>query len=286
MNSDSLFRLKGGLAPGTAIAILGAGAVLGAVAQYLWLFQEQAFAFRVWGFSMIPAYLVQLPFLFGLFDVDASSFARLRTVLGRPLQWLLAVILLIVAYASVVGLHSASGGSLDPSWKWSTLAMSALLDLPLLLLFAFPMLIVQELFYRLAVRQVLAARPAIMQDLLSALFWTAGQGVLLWRAFTVLPPPFAAALCVLAFSTGFFASAAQRRGALLLSGFAVLASVTFAILLFGCDVPELNHVLFGHDVETIDGLFPNGLRGRENYAFITGALLFVCAFLLRFRKSS
>ncbi|MBL0173659.1 MAG: hypothetical protein IPP94_00020 [Ignavibacteria bacterium] len=286
MTGDSLFRLKGGLAPGTAVGMLGAGAVLGAAAQYLWLFQEQAFAFRVWGFSMIPAYLVQLPFLFALFDVDASSFARLRSVLGRPLQWLLAAGLLFAVYAGVVGLHSGSGGSLDPSWKWSTLAMSALLDLPLLLLFTLPMLLVQELFYRSAVRQLLADRPAFVQDLLSALFWTVGQGVLLWRAFVTFSPPFAASLCLIAFSTGFFASAAQRRGAVLLSGFTVVASISFAILLFGCDIPELNHVLFGHDVEAIDGLFPKSLRGRESYSFIVAASLFVSAFLLRFRKSS
>jgi hypothetical protein len=95
---------------------------------------------------------------------------------------------------------------------------------------------------------------------------------------------FAAALIALAFSTGVFAAMLHGRSAILLSGFGVLASVTFAVLLFGNSIVELNNVLFGYDVTTFDGLFAAKLPGREGYVFCASAVLLVVSLLFSLRR--
>ena len=280
MRSESPFLLRPAFTAPRVLLWLGGGVAVTACLQYAWLFADTPLAFRVWGFTFIAAYFVPLPFLVGMYRLDVSSLSRLRVMVGSPSRWLISALLLVAALASPVLLHLFSGGEYDPSWKWTTLALSGGLDLPLTTLQLLPMFMVQDLFWRQSIEQAFSSRHFFVQILVSVLFWTLANGVMLVHMLLNTAAPMSFAFVLLCVSTGAFVFTAQRGSSFLLSATAMTCIATAVYLLFGNQVELLNHTFFGLDVAEIDGLFPEKMNGREGYALLMGVALFVAAILV------
>jgi len=284
MAGGQLFQLKSPASGRALLAWLSAGVALTGLMQYFWLYADTALHFRIWGFQFLPAFLAPLPFLIFLFRSDIKSFTGIRMLLGSPGRWLAALFFPLLAFGGVVAYHASTGGEVDPSWKWLTLALGALLDLPLVTLWIIPMMLVQELFWRSSVEQALTGS-VYVKALVSSLFWVAANAVLLINLAEGEKPLFIGALAGSRFASGWFAYKLQRNGALLLSTFALVLSASAWLLLFGGNIPEINRILFGYDVTEFEGLFPPSERNRDLLAMIaTAGFLLVASFPLGRRK--
>lgn len=277
---DAPFLLRSNLRGPRLFGILAAGTVATAALQYLWLHADTPLAFRLVGFALFPVYLLPLPLLFFMYRADLASLRRLRAVPGRPAAWFVAAVLLVAIFGGVAALHHLSGGQFDPAWKWTTLALSGALDLPLVTVQLLPMMLVQDLFFRQSVEQGLAPRSSVVSMLVSLLFWTLANAVLIVHILQTHDGVFGITLALVFPATAAFVYAAQRGSAFLLSACVLTFIATATCLLFGCDIPELNHMFFGLDVETMDGLFPDSMKGREGYAGAIAALLFLASFIM------
>ncbi len=284
---DAPFLLRSNLRGSRLYGMLAAGTVATAALQYLWLFADTPLSFRIIGFALFPVYLIPLPLLFLMYRADLGSLRRLRALAGRPAAWFAAAALLIAVFGGVAALHHLSGGRFDPPWKWTTLALSGAMDLPLVTVQLLPLLLVQDLFFRQSVEQGLAQRPSAVRMLVSMLFWTLANGVLIVHLLQRHDGIFGVTLVLVVPAAAAITYAAQRGSAFLLSACVLTFVVTATCLLFGCDIPELNHLFFGLDVDTMDGIFPDTMKGREGYAGAIAAFLFLASFLLPSpRKSS
>ncbi|MDH7516132.1 MAG: hypothetical protein QHI48_09690 [Bacteroidota bacterium] len=248
-------------------------AVLSAAAQYLWLYRDAAGFFRLWGFPVLPAFLVPLPFLPFIFSVRNLGFRGLLCLLGKLGDWLVVTLMLALVFGSVVVYHALSGGAIDPSWEWLTLAMGAGLDMPLVIVWVLPMLIVQDLFWRTSVYQVMGEGKRAQGALLSAFFWTLANAFLAVRFIETGETVADLAAVWMIPASGLFLYRLQRDGALILSAFALVFIATAWILLFGGSIPEINRVLFGCDVEKVTGLFEGKHGNKETYSIVVAAAL-------------
>jgi hypothetical protein len=275
--NDTLLLFRGDRSRGHLAAFLAVAAVLQAALQYLWLFAAQPLNFRVWGWTLLPAWLAPLAALPFLYRVSTPDLRAIRAPFGGIGRWAAGLLLPLALFGALVWWYQAQGGKLDPDWKWTTLGLSAVADLPLLALWLLPMTVVQDLAWRMpfAGPPFALARP--LRALLSGAVWTASNAVLLVFIGTVNGSPVALAAALYLFGAGAFLFRLQERGAHLVTAVTCGILAIAPLLLFGSTVASANHLLFGYDVEKVTALLVSPLLSPELVLLITGAALALAA---------
>ena len=250
----SLFNLKPSLKPSAVFGVLAFAMLLTNVFVYLWLFRQQTFDVRFWGFTFVPVFLIGLPFVLFLFRASLSDAGAYRVAIGRPLVWLCAIGIPLLFYGGSVFVYSSFGGVLDPEWKWTTLGISAGTDLVLIILFTLPMTLTIGTLWMQSITLTFPRTNPVLLSLLSAVFiLLAHAGAIVFIAiekdlFTAL------ASAVFALGVLSFLYRLQHGGALIASSSALVLLLTAHILCFGNGDQLLNRLLFGYDVEIVTPL--------------------------------
>lgn len=255
MNRERFISLREGRTTGGILAGVAGTVLLSNALSYVWLFLEEPLLFRIWGFTFLSAGLAGLPFVLWAYRIHTKDLSRIRELFGQPRHWFAAFLIPLLIAAAVVGWEWQNGPHPpDPGWKWITYASSALLDVPLVFLWTLPML----LLFELSLRQSFALFPSGTgrgaRGVWSSFSSLASCAVLVYFLSKDAPLETAVSYCLLAFGLGFFSYRLQEAGAIVISSLAVLITATVTFLIIGCEIPEINTVLFGYDVDKVASL--------------------------------
>ncbi len=272
MNTPFLFRKS--MSASKLASILLVGLLLQNALLVLWIEYDIPLFFRVWGFSVVPTYLVPVVLMFFLFRINWEVLGNVKKLLGPLRFWIIALGVPLLAFG---GAGFVAVEFLNPKigWRWTTYALSGAADLPLNLFFLLPLLIVQAGLW--------LATPMVWSEKKSAVLIAGGlmvlsqTGLLVPLALSGEPITIAAAV-ILLFSAGAFSASLLLRAGIIVTSFALLLCATAAALLFGLEVEVLANFLIGYDVKTVEGLI--SAKHHLSYAIPIGAFLLITALLI------
>lgn len=279
MTSTYLIALRTDRPPAHIAAFLAVALLLQSAFLYLWLFAGLPLAFRVWGWTLLPAWLAPLAVLPFLFRVQASELRNLTSPFGSIGAWLQAILYPLLVFGGIVWLYTGLGGVLDPAWRWTTLGLGAAADLPLLALWLLPLTLVQDLAWRQAVAGCAPRQRGIAVAMLSGLCWTIANGVLLAAIGMSGGAGLALASAALFFGAGAFLYRVQERGAVLPSALSAAIIAASTPLLIGLRNADASRLLFGCDVEDVQALLTASVLPPEMLLAVAGGGLLLFAFL-------
>jgi len=219
---------------------------------YLWLFVDYPLFFRLWGFSILPVFLAAV--IVPLASMKLDLRAGFRPSYRRVGAYVLAFVLPLLLFGLAVVVESLSGGKLNTSWEWTSLALSSLADLPVTYIWVLPMTVSQELAWRRAVDLTNRNGTIRKRTLLSSGFWIGTHIVFLLFCFLETDTLRFLQLFLLLLSAGVFTYRLQAWGGVMASALALLSLLILHALVFGSDLHALNTILFGFDVETVPAL--------------------------------
>jgi hypothetical protein len=270
--------------PGLQLTFQLLAAVASCGLQYVWLFNDSPLMFRIWGFSLLPAFSVSLLFVFMLFQFGGLDKFSLLSFLGKFSHWMQALLYPLLVFALTYALFILSGNDANPDWKWTTLAMSSGADLLMIFIWTLPMTL-GIIFVWLTPQSSFASRINLAGRLLiSALLFMLANGTILFYLFSKANSTVGAGVLAFSFALGSFVYRIQEHGSVLPAAFSLVLLALLFSLAFGSQLKEVNHILFGYSVDSVTALIKTKGDTAAQYRFVASGLLFLSSFLVRAKQ--
>jgi hypothetical protein len=262
--------------------------VLAAIAccglQYVWLYNDGSFLFRVWGFSLLPAYTLPLLFVFFLFQFGGTDRFSFLSFLGKVSHWIQAIMYPLAVFAVTYLVFLLGGYETDSDWKWTTLALSSASDLPVLFVWTFPMTIGCILVWLTPQSSFASRLHPIPRLLLSAALFVLANGTLLYFLSEKAAPIVGIGASVFCFALGSFVYRIQEHGSVLPSAFSLILIAVLFVLAFGSQIKDLNHVFFGYSIDSVPALLKTKGVASAQYKLYAAAFLFLASLFVRTKQ--
>ncbi len=252
--------------------------------QYVWLFDDTPLLFRVWGFSLLPAYIIPLIFVLLLFHFGGADRFSFLSFLGKLTHWLQALVYPLLAFGVIFVIYLLMGSDVNPEWKWTTLALSSASDLPILFLWTLPMTLGFILVWLTPQSSFASRMNFFMRIAGSALFFTLANATLLYFLFSKASPATGISTIVFCLALGSFVYKIQEHGSVLPSAFSLILIAILFTLTFGSPIKDLNHVLYGYSIDTVPALLKTKGDTTGEFRFIASAALFLATFFVRTKQ--
>ncbi len=221
----------------------------------LWLLMDSPMVLRMFGVILHGAWLVPLIILPILYRFTVRPFRLLLTEVGRPRHWFAAILLPLLAVGLAGGGMMMAGFETRTDWRWITVALGSVFDMPMMALWMLPVSLVQVLFLTAAITVGRSDQPGGASCLAVGGLAVLANGMLPTAFVLQGQVPMAAGLVLVLFSLGNLAARLRLAGALVPAVIPGVIVFPVIFVAFGIDVQPLSVLLFGTMVTSVEGAF-------------------------------
>ena len=196
-------------------------------------------------------------------------------MIGKIRYGIIAILIPFLCSVLMVFIYQTSSGEqIETTRGWNALALSTLIDMPVLFIWTLPVLLCIGISWRMFLR-VSSASVNFLSSILSSVLWLISSSIFFIAIFRSESFINTVAIGCYFFAIGIFLFWLQQRGSIVISALAMMIIFLCSMLLFGCENMLLNRVFFGSDIKTVEGLF-----SRDGHPFTVTVFSGAAAFLI------